>query len=109
MTPTMAAGSAHVERLTQQQDQTFQRAKMMLDAATREGRAFTPEEEMRYPELMDQHTAFDKRIEQAQSDNTLRQPVEQLTGGAGRPGVRGTSIGAQFAAHIADFIMDGKH
>src|SRR5262245_30114 len=111
MTSAMAAGSAVAERLINQQALVYAQMKQMMDAASRENRAFTPDEERKFAELREQHAQFERRIAEAQSDDTLKQEVERLAGGVGRRGVRGSSVGALFAANpdVAKFFKDGGH
>jgi HK97 family phage major capsid protein len=105
-------GTTTIDRLTEQQDLVLGQARLMLEAAQRESRGFTPDEEKTYAKLLEQHAGFDARIKAAQSDAELLAKVHGLRG-AGRgdaPG-RGQSVGALFMANsdVAAFFERGGH
>src|SRR4051812_2187528 len=96
-----AASTTQTDRLAQQQTFVYQQMQLLMDAATREERPFTAEEDRKFTELKEQHAQFDKRLASAQSDDKLRAEFAAIASGGTRrtTPAPGGSPGALFAAN----------
>ena len=110
----MATATSQTDRLTQQQTLVYQEMQLLMNAATRDQRAFSSDEEARFTKLKEQHAQFERQIATVASDDELRDRVATLTNGRGRSGAGprhagGSSPGALFAEGVGDFFTNGGH
>jgi HK97 family phage major capsid protein len=113
----MSTTMSRTDRLLDQQGMVHTQMKQMLDAATRETRALSADEEKRFADLKAQHDALEHRLEQLQKDDDFRAGLDRVTDGAysqvargdGGSRLRADSWGAQFLAGIGDFFKKGQH
>src|SRR5205809_979914 len=98
-----------IDSLRAQQAQHLQRAKLILDAAERDGRGLTADEEKEHARLLASVEQFDKQLAQITSDDNMLAQVEHLTGGRGHGARGGTSWGQLFIAGVGDYFKNGGH
>ena len=107
--------TSQVDRLAAQQALTFKQMEQMVDAAKRENRSFTSDEEKKFAALTEQHAAYDKRIAEAQSDVAFNTKLGPFNGGtakqpSGLVGVRGGwGEALAYDPDFREFIRAGGH